>query len=168
MALIATGQTLVILTRNIDLSVGSVVGFTAFATGGLIAAAPGAASAPAGAGWRMAVGAVFGAVNGVLVAYGAGAVDHRDAGDDGAVSARRWSSSRDAQTDHHRTACRNGWSISRITVCSRSARWSFAQAFCRGGGRGGRWWHLALTRLRAGAAVLAVGSNPEAAETGGH
>ena len=36
MALIATGQTLVILTRNIDLSVGSMVGFTAFATGSII------------------------------------------------------------------------------------------------------------------------------------
>ena len=33
MALIATGQTLVILTRNIDLSVGSIVGFTAYFVG---------------------------------------------------------------------------------------------------------------------------------------
>ena len=40
MALIATGQTLVILTRNIDLSLGSVVGFTAFAAGGVISSHP--------------------------------------------------------------------------------------------------------------------------------
>lgn len=68
MALIATGQTLVILTRNIDLSVGSVVGFSAFVTGGVIAANPGlhplllvALSALVGLG--------FGLVNGALVAY---------------------------------------------------------------------------------------------------
>ena len=40
MALIATGQTLVILTRNIDLSVGSVVGFVAFAAGSMITGHP--------------------------------------------------------------------------------------------------------------------------------
>ena len=40
MALIAIGQTLVILTRNIDLSVGSVVGFSAFFLGGLLARNP--------------------------------------------------------------------------------------------------------------------------------
>ena len=40
MALIACGQTLVILTRNIDLSIGSVVGFVAFATGSLITHSP--------------------------------------------------------------------------------------------------------------------------------
>ena len=37
MALIAIGQTLVILTRNIDLSIGSIVGFSAFFLGGLVA-----------------------------------------------------------------------------------------------------------------------------------
>ncbi len=68
MAFIATGQTLVILTRNIDLSIGSIVGFTAFATGSLISSHP--ETSP----WvlvlyAMAVGACFGVVNGVLVAY---------------------------------------------------------------------------------------------------
>ena len=37
-AVVAVGQTLVVLTRNIDLSVGSIVGFTAYFVGTLIAA----------------------------------------------------------------------------------------------------------------------------------
>ena len=35
-AVVAVGQTLVILTRNIDLSVGSIVGFTAYVVGTLL------------------------------------------------------------------------------------------------------------------------------------
>lgn len=68
MALIATGQTLVILTRNIDLSVGSIVGFTAFATGAMISANPDMAP-PLVVLYAMVLGAGFGAINGVLVAY---------------------------------------------------------------------------------------------------
>lgn len=68
MALIATGQTLVILTRNIDLSVGSVVGFVAFATGSLITNNP-AMNPVLLAACSALLGAGFGAVNGVLVAY---------------------------------------------------------------------------------------------------
>src|ERR1700750_2197681 len=69
MALIAIGQTLVILTRNIDLSVGSVVGFSAFFLGGLLAQNPHLNPllvVLAGVGF----GALFGMLNGVLVAYG--------------------------------------------------------------------------------------------------
>ncbi len=40
MALIATAQTLVIITRNIDLSIGSTLGFVAFATGSLVTTNP--------------------------------------------------------------------------------------------------------------------------------
>lgn len=68
MALIATAQTLVILTRNIDLSLGSIVGFTAFATGSIVAGnpdLPAVVLVP----YAMLVGAAFGAVNGLLVAY---------------------------------------------------------------------------------------------------
>ncbi len=68
MALIATGQTLVILTRNIDLSVGSIVGFTAFATGGLITGMPDLNPALLVA-YAAIIGAGFGLVNGLLVAY---------------------------------------------------------------------------------------------------
>src|SRR6185503_6555267 len=37
LAVVAVGQTLVVLTRNIDLSVGSIVGFTAYFVGTQIA-----------------------------------------------------------------------------------------------------------------------------------
>ncbi|MFQ5594347.1 MAG: ABC transporter permease [Anaerolineae bacterium] len=69
MAVVAVGQTLVILTRNIDLSVGSIVGFTAYFVGQQLAGnndiAPLAAVFMA-----IGVGAAMGAFNGVLVAYG--------------------------------------------------------------------------------------------------
>ncbi|MBO6639349.1 MAG: ABC transporter permease [Roseitalea sp.] len=68
MALIATGQTLVILTRNIDLSVGSIVGFVAFATGSLIAALPGLHPVALVL-FAMGLGGLFGAANGLVVAY---------------------------------------------------------------------------------------------------
>lgn len=68
-AIVAVGQTLVILTRNIDLSVGSIVGFTAYVVGTYLAAnndLPPALAVLAAVG----IGAVMGAFNGVLVAYG--------------------------------------------------------------------------------------------------
>jgi rhamnose transport system permease protein len=68
MALIAIGQTLVILTRNIDLSIGSVVGFSAFFLGGLVARYPDVNPllvVVAAVGF----GSLFGMLNGVLVAY---------------------------------------------------------------------------------------------------
>ena len=68
MALIATGQTLVILTRNIDLSVGSIVGFVAFAAGSLISNHP-ALNPFLLVGFCALLGAGFGLVNGLLVAY---------------------------------------------------------------------------------------------------
>jgi rhamnose transport system permease protein len=68
MALIACGQTLVILTRNIDLSIGSVVGFTAFATGSLVTGWPDIHPLLL-AGYAVVIGAGFGVVNGLLVAY---------------------------------------------------------------------------------------------------
>jgi rhamnose transport system permease protein len=67
-ALIAVGQAFVVLTRNIDLSIGSTVGCVAFVLGNIAM------------GWPeippvllvvlgMVIGAAFGAVNGVLVAW---------------------------------------------------------------------------------------------------
>ncbi|WP_022886746.1 ABC transporter permease [Glaciibacter superstes] len=66
MIILAVGQTLVIVTRNIDLSVGSILGLVAFFTGTLFATVPGIPIIVvfvAG----MALGAVLGAVNGLLV-----------------------------------------------------------------------------------------------------
>jgi rhamnose transport system permease protein len=68
-AVVAVGQTLVFLTRNYDLSVGSVVGFTAYYVGQQLShnndMAPAAAVLMA-----VGIGAAMGAFNGVLVAYG--------------------------------------------------------------------------------------------------
>ena len=68
LALLAMGQTLVVLTRNIDLSVGSIVGFTAYFVGQQLSQNndlhPLMAVAAA-----VGLGAVLGACNGALVAY---------------------------------------------------------------------------------------------------
>jgi rhamnose transport system permease protein len=68
-AVVAVGQTLVFLTENFDLSVGSVVGFTAYVVGQQLAGnneiAPAVAVLMA-----IGIGALMGSVNGLLVAYG--------------------------------------------------------------------------------------------------
>lgn len=64
---IAVGQAFVVLTRNIDLSVGSVVGCVAYFTGGLVAAFPDLHPLAVVA-LAVGAGALFGALNGVLVA----------------------------------------------------------------------------------------------------
>ncbi|MGH2592569.1 MAG: ABC transporter permease [Anaerolineae bacterium] len=68
-AVVAVGQTLVVLTRNIDLSVGSIVGFAAYFVGTQLAndneIAPLVAVLLA-----IGLGALMGLLNGLLVAYG--------------------------------------------------------------------------------------------------
>jgi rhamnose transport system permease protein len=67
LVVLAVGQTLVIITRNVDLSVGSILGLVAFATGKLFLGAPGTPvilAVLAG----VLIGAVCGAINGGLVA----------------------------------------------------------------------------------------------------
>lgn len=67
-SVLAVGQTLVVLTRNIDLSVGSIVGFTAYFAGQQISAnqemSPLLAVAIA-----VTFGAMLGAINGLIVSY---------------------------------------------------------------------------------------------------
>jgi rhamnose transport system permease protein len=67
LAILAVGQAIVVITRNVDLSVGSALGLTTFATGTLFSQHPGA-SIPLVILAAMALGAVLGAVNGALVA----------------------------------------------------------------------------------------------------
>jgi rhamnose transport system permease protein len=67
-AILAAGQTLVILTRNIDLSVGSIVGVTAYVTGEYLHNHPDLAPLLA-VGYAVAIGGGLGLLNGVLVAY---------------------------------------------------------------------------------------------------
>jgi rhamnose transport system permease protein len=67
LVVLAVGQTVVIVTRNIDLSVGSVLGLAAFATGKLFAEHPDTAI-PLAVLTGMALGAACGLVNGALIA----------------------------------------------------------------------------------------------------
>lgn len=64
--ILAVGQTLVIITRNIDLSVGSILGLVAFGTGSVFVAAPGLPIIAVFA-IGMVFGAVLGALNGLLI-----------------------------------------------------------------------------------------------------
>ncbi|WP_328989439.1 ABC transporter permease [Kribbella sp. NBC_01245] len=69
LAVLAVGQAIVVITRNIDLSVGSILGLSAFTVGTLLRDNPGLPVVVAllvGAG----VGAVAGLGNGALVQYG--------------------------------------------------------------------------------------------------
>jgi rhamnose transport system permease protein len=69
LAVLAVGQSVVIITRNIDLSVGSVLGLSAFAVGTVVQHNPGVPVGVALLGGIL-VGAVCGLVNAVLVHYG--------------------------------------------------------------------------------------------------
>jgi rhamnose transport system permease protein len=69
LAVLAVGQAIVVITRNIDLSVGSVLGLSAFAVGSLMRDNPGLpviVALLAG----VALGAVCGVLNGALVRFG--------------------------------------------------------------------------------------------------
>ena len=68
-AILAAGQTLVLVTRNVDLSVGSVLGLAAYFAGDLLSAHPGM-PLPLVFVLGMALGAACGLLNGVLVTWG--------------------------------------------------------------------------------------------------
>jgi rhamnose transport system permease protein len=68
-AILAAGQTLVIITRNVDLSVGSVLGLAAFMAGTVLSSNPGL-PIPVVLLLGMALGAGCGVINGVLVTFG--------------------------------------------------------------------------------------------------
>ncbi len=69
LAIVAMGQTLVVLTRNVDLSVGSTVGIVAFVCADALKSSPGTSIALI-VGLGILIGAGLGAVNGLLVAVG--------------------------------------------------------------------------------------------------
>jgi rhamnose transport system permease protein len=68
-AVLAVGQTLVVLTRNVDLSVGSIVGLIAYGVGTLLGSA-GDLPPPVVVAISIGLGAVLGAINGIIVAWG--------------------------------------------------------------------------------------------------
>lgn len=69
LAILAVGQTLVIVTRNVDLSTGSVLGLSAFLAGDLLKGHPGMAL-PIVFLLGIALGAACGLFNGILVTWG--------------------------------------------------------------------------------------------------
>ncbi len=69
LTVLAIGETVVILTRNIDLSVGSVLGFSALGVGVVVRDHP-HTLIPMALGLGVAIGLLFGVGNGLLVAYG--------------------------------------------------------------------------------------------------
>ena len=69
LAIVAVGQMLVLLTRNIDLSVASIIGLSAYVSADTIAAHPGI-SVPGAIGVACAVGIACGLANGLVVAMG--------------------------------------------------------------------------------------------------
>src|SRR5947209_11496771 len=69
LAIVAVGETLVVLTRNVDLSVGSIVGFTAFVAANLFKQQPGTNLLVAIL-LGCLLGLLLGMVNGLLVTVG--------------------------------------------------------------------------------------------------
>ena len=67
---VAVGQVLVVLTRNIDLSVSSIVGLSAYVVGTLLTRQQRHAALVAASLLAMLLGLGLGAINGLLVAYG--------------------------------------------------------------------------------------------------
>ena len=163
MALIATGQTLVILTRNIDLSVGSIVGFSAFATGSLISNNPDLNPFLLLL-YSVAVGTGFGMINGALVAYArvpsiivtlASMALFRSA-------LVEYSNAKSITTETLPTWLTDFPNMPVLSIGTLEVRAGFAASLLVV-----ILVHLCLTRLRPARALFAVGSNPEAADMAG-
>ncbi len=163
MALIATAQTLVIITRNIDLSVGSTLGFVAFATGSLVTANPDLGPAVLVA-YAMALGAMFGAINGVLVAY---ARIPSIIVTLGTMALFRSALVEYSDSKSIATADLPEWLVEfPNTVLWEWGEMQFRAAFVAAVAVV-LLVHVALTRLRVARRLYAIGSNPEAAEMAG-
>jgi len=161
--LIAVGQAVVVLTRNIDLSVGSVVGFVAYFVGGVVAAFP---EIPPIVLPLMAIilGACFGAFNGYLVSrFNLPSI---------IVTLATLAIFRSILVEFT-----DGSSITTVSLPDWITEFARLNAFVIGNFRV-RWMvvisilvalvvHVFLTRFRAGRQFYAVGSNPEAARVAG-
>ena len=162
-ALIAVGQAVVVLTRNIDLSVGSVVGCSAYFLGGILAAYPDLHPVIV-VGLAMGIGACFGMVNGLLVSrLGLPSI---------IVTLATLALFRSILVESS-----DGTSITTANLPMWLTEFSRMNALVIGGFKI-RWMvvvalvvtigmHLFLTRMRAGRQFYAVGSNPDAARFAG-
>lgn len=162
-AIIAVGQSFVVLTRNIDLSVGSIVGCVAYFLGGILEAYP--AIPPILVPFMaMAFGACFGAFNGYLVSrFRLPAI---------IVTLATLALFRSILVESS-----DGSSITTAELPMWIIEFARLNAFVAGGFRV-RWLvvialvvvvgaHFFLTRFRAGRQFYAVGSNPDAAQFAG-
>jgi hypothetical protein len=113
-AVLAVGQTLVFLTRNFDLSVGSITGFTAYFIGQQLWHHP---EIPPVAAVLLAIGVgmVMGSINGVIVAYGRVLQSLRRSAP-AIFSAFR--SSTPTPSRSRPTTCRAGWSTPAMKLFS--------------------------------------------------
>lgn len=160
---IAVGQAIVVMTRNIDLSIGSTVGVVAYLTGEFLGGHPDLHPL-AVALLAMGIGAVMGAINGVLVAWGrvpsiivtlgtlalyrSFLVQYSDAKTITTASLPQW------LVDLPQVNAFSLFGLDvRVTVVL-----ALVSAVAMG---------LALTRLRAARRIYAVGSNPDAAVMAG-
>ncbi len=163
MALLATAQTLVIITRNIDLSIGSTVGFVAFATGSLITNNPDLGPVILVA-YAMGLGAMFGAINGALVAF---AKVPSIIVTLGTLALFRSALVEYSESKSISTANLPDWLVS----FPNTVLWQWGQMQFRAAFVAAVvvviLVHIALTRLRAARKLYAIGSNPEAAEMAG-
>jgi rhamnose transport system permease protein len=162
-ALIAVGQAFVVLTRNIDLSIGSVVGCVAYFVGGLVVQYPGINPLLLVA-LAVGAGALLGAVNGILVAFvGLPSIIVTLA----TLAIFRsllvqFSSGGSITTDNLPDWLTGFAQANAFTVGELQVRWmvviTLAVVLVA---------HLYLTRLRSGRQFFAVGSNPDAARFAG-
>lgn len=160
---IAVGQAIVIMTRNIDLSVGSILGVVAYMTGQTLGAMPELHPVLVVL-LAMGIGAFAGAINGVLVAWGrvpsiivtlgtlalyrSFLVEYSNATTITTASLPQW------LVDLPQASLFSVGAVDvRVTV-------ALALAACLVVG-------VALSRLRAARKFLAVGSNPDAAKMAG-
>jgi rhamnose transport system permease protein len=156
---IAIGQSLVVMTRNIDLSVGSAVGIVAYLIGDFLGTHPDTAPVIVVL-MALALGAFCGLINGVLVAYGrvpsiivtlgtlalfrTYLVEYSDARTITTESLPKWLVDLPQET----LISVGGFDLKAIVALALTAALIF--------------W-LVLTRLRAARKFYAVGSNPDAA-----
>jgi rhamnose transport system permease protein len=156
------GQGLVVMTRNIDLSLGSILGIVAYITGDFLGSHPELHPLLTVL-FAMGLGAGLGAINGILVAYGrvpsiivtlgtlalyrSFLVEYSDARTITTASLPQW------LVDLPQTSVGFLGVEIRVTVLM-----ALAAAIVVG---------LALSRLRLARRILAVGSNPDAAVVAG-
>jgi len=162
-SLVAAGETLVIITRNIDLSVGSIVGVSAYLTAETLAHHNGL-GAPAAILLAVLVGAGLGLVNGLLVAF---AKVPSIIVTLGTLSIYRSLLTTHAGGTTIATGDLPQWIVDLprstiVTIGAYEVRTMFALALVIA-----VLLHLALQRLRAGRHLYALGSNPEAARQAG-